>query len=211
MAPDPLPAVLSGGDGAERSSTKDLGADDSWHQRMRLERELHDGPALRLSALALRLGLLSHRCPDPALAEGINGVQDELHAVLEELRNLAGRLYPPLLDEAGLGPALRQVAEHTDAPVAIVDNSERFGTALEGATYFAVAECLAALPVGAPAVEVAISREGDELVLAVTGLEPGATGRLQETARSLGGRTDVGPSRSPETAVTAVTARIPCA
>ena len=42
MAPDPLPAVLPGG------------ADDAWHQRMRLERELHDGPALRLSALALR-------------------------------------------------------------------------------------------------------------------------------------------------------------
>lgn len=193
MAPDPLPTVLPGG------------ADDAWHQRMRLERELHDGPALRLSALALRLGLLSHRCEDPALADGIGEVQDELHAVLEELRNLAGKLYPPLLDEAGLGPALRQVAEHADAPVAIVDSQERFGTALEGATYFALAECLAALPVGAPAVEVAISREGDELVLAVTGVEPDATGRLQETARSLGGRTDVGASGS------VVTARIPCA
>ncbi|MEJ2888966.1 histidine kinase [Actinomycetospora aeridis] len=192
MAPDPLPAVLPGG------------PDEAWHQRMRLERELHDGPALRLSALALRLGLLSHRSQDPEIAEGISGVQDELHAVLQELRDLAGKLYPPLLDEAGLGPALRQVAEHTDAPIAIVDSEERFGPALEGATYFALAECLAALPVGAPAVEVAISREGDELVLAVTGLEPGATGRLQETARSLGGVTTVGPSSE-------VTVRIPCA
>ena len=63
---------------------------------------------------------------------------------------MAGALYPPLLDEAGLGPALRELVTATGA-VARVDVADvRCGTAAEGAAYFAVAGCLAAAEPGAP-------------------------------------------------------------
>ena len=41
------------------------------------------------------------------LIEAIDDVQDELHLMLDELRDVAAQIYPPLLKEAGLVPALR--------------------------------------------------------------------------------------------------------
>src|SRR5919106_1723338 len=59
-------------------------------------RQLHDGAALRISALSLQLGLFRHRVPEaePDLHASIEGLQDELHAVLQELRDVAGKIYP---------------------------------------------------------------------------------------------------------------------
>ncbi|MGH3866637.1 MAG: sensor histidine kinase [Pseudonocardiaceae bacterium] len=148
---------------------------DQWVCRRLLERQLHDGAALRISALTLRLGLFQHDGPpeQAALQAFIAELQDELHAVLEELRDVAGQLYPPLLGEAGLGPALREVADRMGRPVVILESGERFGLAAEGAAYFAVAQCLASLPAGAPAAEVILRRETDELMLSVS--RPGAS------------------------------------
>ena len=52
-----------------------------WHRRRLLERKLHDGAAMRASALVLRLGVLRELVPDgnAPLLEGIDDVQDELH------------------------------------------------------------------------------------------------------------------------------------
>src|SRR5438445_1473427 len=57
----------------------------------RLEQQLHDGPALRLAALSLRLGLWQHRAAtdDEELQQCLATIQDQLHAVVQELRDLA--------------------------------------------------------------------------------------------------------------------------
>ena len=86
----------------------------------------------------------------PTWTAAIDALQDELHAVLQELRDVAGKIYPPLLDQAGLGPALREIADRADAPVRVHAADQRFGPAAEGAAYFAVADCLDALDVDAP-------------------------------------------------------------
>ena len=73
---------------------------EQWLRRRRLERQLHDGAALRISALSLQLGLFRHRVPEaePDLHASIEGLQDELHAVLTidvvgvELRHADGML-----------------------------------------------------------------------------------------------------------------------
>src|SRR5437588_10651632 len=93
----------------------------AWARHRRLERQLHDGPALRLAALSLRLGLRSARAPvdQQSLRDCISGVQDELHAVLQELREVANEIYPPLLDTAGLGAALEAVAERHGMPMTV--------------------------------------------------------------------------------------------
>ena len=183
---------------------------DQWMCRRLLERRLHDGAALRISALTLRLGLVQHDTPpEPAALQACVGeLQDELHAVLEELRDVADKLYPPLLNEAGLGPALREVADRMGKPVVIVESGERFGLAAEGAAYFAMAECLASLPAGAPAVEVVVRRERDELMLSVFGVDVRHAPLVDDRARPLGGTVDVVEGDRP--GASTITARIPC-
>jgi signal transduction histidine kinase len=196
---------------------------EQWLRRRRLERQLHDGAALRISALALQLGLFRHRVPhdaEPDLHASIDSLQDELHAVLQELRDVAGKIYPPLLDEAGLGPALREVADRVEIPVRIDASAERFGPAAEGAAYFAVVECLAAVD-GAvdaehtaddgPPVEVLVRRAGDEpdggvLSVELRGVNVAHAGAMLDQVRRLGGTIDVAGGPGPGT----ITARIPC-
>lgn len=193
---------------ASRRREKDL-----WLGRRRIERQLHDGAALRISALTLRLGLLQHRGrPDEVTAQQcIDELQDELHAVLEELRDVADMIYPPLLDEAGLGPALRAVADQHGIPVEVVASGERFGPAAEGAAYFAVARCLAALPAGAGQMEVVVRHENNELMVVVSGIEACHAELIHDEAGPLGGSVEVINMRDGDRPGSSkITARIPC-
>jgi signal transduction histidine kinase len=201
---------------------------EQWLRRRRLERQLHDGAALRISALTLQLGLFRHRVPDaePDLHASIESLQDELHAVLQELRDVASKIYPPLLDEAGLGPALREAADGIETPVRIDAPADRFGPAAEGAAYFAVIECLAATDAAARepaaqepeaqetathAVEVLVRRDTDEqdggvLAVELTGVDVRHAEPMLDQVRRLGGTIDV--AGGPGTGT--ITARIPC-
>jgi signal transduction histidine kinase len=186
---------------------------DQWRQRRLLERQLHDGAALRISALTLRLGLLGHRAPPEgaAVQDCIGELQDELHAVLEELRDVAAKIYPPLLDEAGLGPALREAADQLQRPVTVVASGERFGPAAEGAAYFAVARCLAALPGTARAMKVVVQRDNDELLLSVSGVEACQVELIDDQAWPLGGTVEVVEVVDGDRpGASTITVRIPC-
>lgn len=188
---------------------------DQWLHRRFLQRQLHDGAALRISALTLHFGLLRHRSPpdEQAVQACIGELQDELHAVLEELREVTAKIYPPLLDEAGLCPALREVADQLQTPIAVVASGERFDPAAEGAAYFAVADCLASLP-GARAVEVAVRREDDDLVLSVSGVDPCHAELIADRALPLGGSVYVvdgaDVAAGNRSATSTIIARFPC-
>jgi signal transduction histidine kinase len=183
---------------------------EQWRLRRGVERQLHDGAALRISALTLQLGLLRHRPADGDLDTAIDGVQDELHAVLQELRDVAGKIYPPLLDEAGLGPALREVADRVDPSVRVDASDDRFGPAAEGAAYFAVVGCLEAVagdgPSGTACLDVVVRREDDTLAVDVAGVELRHADAMLGAVRHLDGVIDVagGPL------VGTITVRIPC-
>ncbi|MFC5994136.1 histidine kinase [Pseudonocardia hispaniensis] len=181
---------------------------EQWLRRRRLERQLHDGAALRISALSLQLGLFRHRVPvgETDLQDSIDGLQDQLHTVLQELRDVAVKIYPPLLDEAGLGPALRELAEHADRRVHVSAADRRFGAAAEGAAYFAVSELLAVLPPGAGPVGVAVEGAEGQLILSLTGVDTRHTEVVDYQVRPLGGTVDVAAEGGTGT----ITARIPC-
>ncbi len=207
MALDSAPPVLDPPAGDDVARLRRM-AQRQWAARRDLERRLHDGAALRVSALTLRLGLLSHLHPDEAtdLRAAVEGLQDELHLVLQELRDIAGRLYPPLLDEAGLGPALREAAGRCAVPVRIDAPDERFGPDVEGAVYFAVLGCL---PDGtATPVEVVIRREADVLRVLVSGVDACHAGTVHDGVRLLGGTVAIGESPAGDALITV---RIPCA
>ena len=218
MTLDPAPPVLGNGEvggvgaigSADDAARVRAGAHRQWLRRRALERQLHDGAALRISALVLRLGLLRHTVPDagPDFRTAVEDVQDELHLVLQELRAVAGLLYPPLLDEAGLGPALREVAARCPVPVHVDAPDERFGPAAEGAAYFALLGCLpepgsgdGARPAGP--VDIVVRRDGDALVLLVSGVDACHAGTVHDGVRLLGGTVSVGAGP--------ITVRIPCA
>jgi signal transduction histidine kinase len=141
----------------------------------------------------------------------IDHLQNELHTVLEELRDVAAKIYPPLLDEAGLVPALREVADQLETPVAVVASGERFGPAAEGAAYFAMAQCLAALSAGAQSMKVVVRRDNDELMLSVSGINACHAELMDDQIWPLGGTVEivdvvdgVGPGAD------TITVRIPC-
>jgi signal transduction histidine kinase len=181
---------------------------EHWQRRRLLERQLHDGASMRISALTLQLGLFRHRVPasEPDLSASIDVLQDELHAVLQELRDVASKIYPPLLDEAGLGPALREVADRIATPVRIDAPDVRFGPAAEGAAYFAVIECLDALDGGAPPVEVLVRRDADVLAVYVAGVDVRHGPLMHDQVRRMGGTIDVAGGPGTGTII----ARIPC-
>ena len=186
---------------------------DQWLRRRALERQLHDGAALRISALTLQIGLIRHRAPvsEVDLDTAIDALQDELHAALQELRDVASKIYPPLLDQAGLGPALREVADRVRTPIQVHAADERFGPAAEGAAYFAVSGCLDALDPAAPGVGVTLRREvdgrcGPHLVVELVQLDVRHAEEMLDQVWRLGGTID----RTRETGIGTITVRIPC-
>ena len=185
-----------------------------WHRRRLLERKLHDGAAMRASALVLRLGVLRELVPEgnAPLLEGIDDVQDELHAMLDELREVAAHIYPPLLEEAGLVPALRELVAQLDAPVRIVAGPHaetRFGAA-EPAVYFGLVDGLAAAACSGRPIEIVltpgVSAGRPELLVSLTGVGPEVGEALSDRVRALGGAVKISTGECGET----TEVRVPC-
>ncbi|HJS92692.1 MAG TPA: histidine kinase [Solirubrobacteraceae bacterium] len=114
-------------------------------ERRRIERDLHDGAQQRLMALRLELGLLEERVSDdPKRAtEMLRELRLELDEALDELRELAHGLYPPLLASDGLEAALAATARRSAIPVTIDTNGmTRAPRSIESAAYFCCLEAL---------------------------------------------------------------------
>ena len=111
----------------------------------KLERNIHDGAQQQLVALAVKQRLaasLIGKDDDRARA-----LQEELHAetaqALEDLRDLARGIYPPLLADKGLEAALESQARRSSVPVAIESEGVgRYPAETESAVYFSVLESL---------------------------------------------------------------------
>jgi signal transduction histidine kinase len=121
-------------------------ADD---RRRRFERDLHDGPQQRLVSVSLALGLVgrSLAAGDTAgLVEEVGEVGAELGRALAELRELARDIYPVLLTDAGLGPALTSLADRCPVPTVVTVGTAvpagRLADAVARTCYFVVFEAL---------------------------------------------------------------------
>ena len=81
-------------------------------ERRRIAGDIHDDPVQKLVALKMRLELLAKAHPDlPAVREAT----DTVLGTIRSLRHLLFDLRPPVLDEQGLGPALRSFLENSEA------------------------------------------------------------------------------------------------
>jgi signal transduction histidine kinase len=114
-------------------------------ERLRIERDLHDGAQQRLVALAMELGLAKAKFADDldAARELVDQAHAQAKEALIELRNLVRGVHPPVLTDRGLDAALSGLAALCPIPVDVhVDVPVRPKSSVEAVAYFMVAEAL---------------------------------------------------------------------
>jgi PAS domain S-box-containing protein len=169
-------------------------------ERRRIARDLHDVTGQKIAILSMsldRLGRLVHS-KDGDVNDALEESRDTVRKIGEEIRTLSYLLHPPLLDESGLGSAVRWYAEGfqkrsgihltVDIPTAL----GRLSTDVETALFRVVQESLTNVHrySGSPNAEIKIFAEGDELHLEVVdhgrGIAAGAVPVQLDGTASLG-------------------------
>jgi signal transduction histidine kinase len=147
-------------------------------ERRRVERNLHDGAQQNLVALAVNLRLARDiLAEDPdAAGEMLDEIAGEVKRTIQELRELAHGIYPPLLADSGLGEALRAAASRSPLPVSVAaDQIGRYSPDIEAAIYFCCLEALqnAAKHAEGASVELRVWEESGGLLFSVIDSGPG--------------------------------------
>jgi signal transduction histidine kinase len=189
-------------------------------QLRRIERDLHDGAQARLVALGMNLGLAEQQLEkDPEKAqEHLAEARKAAGAALQELRDLARGIHPPILADRGLDAAIRALAAHAAVPVSVdVELAERPPAAVETAAYFVAAEGLANALKHAQASRIDIDAHARENAVVVRVLDDGRGGvseaggglhGLRQRVEALDGSLRIA---SPEGGPTVIEAVLPCA
>jgi signal transduction histidine kinase len=198
--------------------------DEAAARLRRIERDLHDGAQVRLTALALALGEIKENVD--AAGDGgdgqartrmlIGAAHRNAKETLAELRDLARGIHPAVLD-LGLDAALSALAKTSATPVELtVSIAERPSPAIETIAYFCAAELLAnvAKHSRATGAAITVTEQDGELVMTVT--DDGAGGAritaggglagLRERVQTVDGRLALA---SPDGGPTTVTVALP--
>jgi signal transduction histidine kinase len=147
-------------------------------ERRRVERNLHDGAQQHLVALAVNLRLARDVIADDptAGAEMLEQLAGEVQETIQELRELAHGIYPPLLVDSGLIEALRAAGNRNPLSVDVrAEGIGRYSPETEAAVYFCCLEALQNAAKHAPDahVEVRLWEESGGLLFSVIDDGPG--------------------------------------
>jgi signal transduction histidine kinase len=191
-------------------------------ERRRLERNLHDGAQQRLTTALLTLRALEAEVAgDRGLTALVQRTLDELQSAIEDLREIARGLHPPLLAREGLEAALQAGASRVTVPVELdVRLRDRLPSPVEAAAYYVAAEAVTNTVKHARASRVWVSAVQEPAALAVVVRDDGiggaciecgtqeatGLGGLKDRVEALGGTLDV---VSPDGEGTCLTATFP--
>ncbi len=191
-------------------------------ERRRLERNLHDGAQQRLTASLFPLRVIRERAAgDEELQTLVDVALTELEGAIDDLRELARGLHPPLLQREGLAAALQAGANRSTVPVELdLRIPERLSPELEAAAYYVCAEAATNTVKHAKASRVWLSAVQENGTLTVVVRDDGSGGACvecgEDQATGLGGLKDrvealggVLEVVSPEGAGTLLTATFP--
>ncbi|TFL19715.1 cache domain-containing protein [Jannaschia formosa] len=91
--------------------------DTQEEERGRVARELHDGISQVLAGIRFRLELARRLTAkgDPKAGGAVDAAIDGLHSAIGEVRRISHDLRPGVLDDLGLGPALKTLCETFEA------------------------------------------------------------------------------------------------
>ncbi|GAA1488313.1 sensor histidine kinase [Brachybacterium sacelli] len=209
---------------AELAERRQGAVDAAAQERLRIERDLHDGVQPRLVNLAMTLGMAKnaiHADPDRA-SDLVGQAHLEAKAVMTDLRQLARGIHPAVLTDRGLDAALSALAARSTIPVDLqVDldrrDPSRLGREREAVAYFVVSEALTniAKHSGASAASVIVTQSPEVLRVRVEddgrggarvrrdGLSTGLAG-LTDRVRATGGRLEVASPADGGTVLVAV-------
>ena len=170
---------------AELAERRQGAVDAAAQERLRIERDLHDGVQPRLVNLAMTLGLARTAIrSDPDRAEALVGeAHAEAKAVMTDLRQLARGIHPAVLADRGLDAALSALAARSRIPVVLDVSLLGPGHAgldreREGVAYFVVAEALTNIAKHAEAEQVAVTVRQEPGTLRVRIEDDGRGGAL---------------------------------
>ena len=160
-------------------------------EQRRLERNLHDGAQQRILALSydIRLAHASAEADaDNRTRLFLEQALAEVQAGLGELRELAHGIYPAILTEAGLGPALATLADSASIPVELDnDVQSRYPEVVETAAYLMVAEAIEdAAGRGAGYAAVTVAHRDGRLTVTVEDDGQGRTSPMSGIADRVG-------------------------
>jgi signal transduction histidine kinase len=142
-------------------------------ERRRLARELHDESAQTFSAVRLEVGLLREAADAPTRL-GLDRVLELVDRGIGGIRRVINDLRPALLDDLGLLPAIRALADEVTSrggPAITVDLPERLpslGDEAELALFRATQEALSNVLRHAAAAEAAVTVTVDGSRVAIT-------------------------------------------
>ncbi len=114
-------------------------------ERRRIERDLHDGAQQHLVALEANLGAVRELIDsDPEQAKAILAeLRGAVHEAMEEFRDLAHGIFPPLLQDRGLEEALTNAARRAHISTRFETNARgRYDPEIEATVYFCCVEAL---------------------------------------------------------------------
>ncbi|CND57590.1 putative signal transduction histidine kinase [Mycobacterium tuberculosis] len=169
------------------------GVDAAEFERRRIERDLHDGAQQRLLAVAMDIGRARAKLDEDP--EGARALIEQAHAgtkeAISELRDLARGIYPAILTDRGLDPALSGLAARAPVPVEVaVDLPERPPAAVESIAYFIVAESLANVAKYARATQVSVRVAREDRWVVVEVIDNGVGGAAARPGGGLSGLAD---------------------
>src|SRR5262245_37493294 len=163
----------------ERSRERLVTARDA--QRRRLERELRDGVGTQLAGIRDEIGSDADRVAAEAgvVERSLDDLGARANTALEELREVARGIFPPLLVDQGLAAALDALCRKSGPDTRFsADGSAartRFDPAAENAVYFCCVQAVQNAQRHAPGATITIelSADGDALVFVVRDDGPG--------------------------------------
>lgn len=205
---------------SELRESRDDTVDSANAELRRIERDLHDGAQARLVALGISLGLaeeLVHSNPDAAKSL-LSEAREESHNALNEIRNLARGILPPVLADRGFSGALQAMALANPLPVTIMYQvTGTMPRPVESAVYFATSEVFTNITKHAKArnVQVVVRYESGELIIEVQddgvgGARDYAGSGLEGVRRRLSAFDGTLVVESPVGGPTMVTIAVPC-
>jgi signal transduction histidine kinase len=189
-----------------------------YDERIRLERDLHDGAQQRLVSVGMALRLAQRQFPRGGV--DISGVFDEavaeLGTAVTELRRVAHGIRPACLDD-GLLPALSDLVRSTPIPVRVNVQTHALADDLETTAYYVAAEAItnAIKHSAAHHIDLDVDARGDLLYIRIA--DDGMGGAVVRGGSGLAGLADrIGASggsleiTSPAGLGTVIEAVLPC-
>ena len=158
-------------------------------ERRRLEETIRRGSEGQLTHIrgALASAALELASDPGAAVVALEQLTEQSTAVLEELREVARGIYPPVLEGEGLAAALRTHVGRMSASVAIdSDAIDRYSPEIEAAIYFCCIEALQGVT-GSAAVRLGGRLAGVDFSVSGCGPLDGRLQRMEDRVEALGG------------------------